>query len=221
LCRLHWPRVPQPTTRAFVEEEPMTTRTRIAPLVAGIMLIISGCASLTVDSTWRDPTYQGQPFVKVLVVGSTDDADNRRIFEDVLVNELKNRGVDAVASHTLIPNGRDVTRDKVVEAVKTSGTDSVLSTRLVGIETRATRVSVAQSRAADIDLYSYYSPLESQPTVRQDYQVANLESNLFDGKTGKMVWWGRSQTFPTENVQRLSRELGAAVIRSLKAANLL
>jgi len=199
----------------------MTTWTRTATLVAGMMLIVSGCASLTVDSTWRDPTYQGQPFVKVLVVGSTDDADNRRIFEDSIVSELKTRGVDAVASHTLIPSERDVTRDKVIEAVKASGTDSVLSTRLVGIENRATRVSVVQSGAADIDLYSHYSPLESRPTVRQDYQVANLESNLFDGKTGKMVWWGRSQTFPTENIRQLSRELGAAVIRSLKAANLL
>jgi hypothetical protein len=211
----------QPTTRAFVEDEPMTTWTRAATLVAGMMLIVSGCASLTVDSTWRDPTYQGPPFVNVLVVGSTDDAENRRIFEDSIVSELKNRGVNAVASHTLIPRERDITRDKVVEAVKASGSDSVLSTRLVGIETRATRVSVAQSGAANIDLYSYYSPLESQPTVQQDYQIVNLETNLFDGKTGKMVWWGRSQTFPTENIRQLSRELGAAVIRSLKAANLL
>ncbi len=187
----------------------------------GVLLIASGCASVTLDSTWRDPTYEGRPFVKVLVVGSTDEAEHRRIFEDIVVGELKNRGVDAVASHTLIRSESEVKRDTVVEAVKASGADSVLSTRLVGIETRTMRIPVEQRRAADIDLYSYYLPLESQPTIRQDYQVATLESNLFDAATGKMVWWGRSQTFPTDNIRQLSRELGATVIKALKAANLL
>jgi len=187
----------------------------------GMTVIVSGCASVSLDATWRDPTYEGRPFVKVLVVGSTDDPENRRTFEDTLVGELKNRGVDAVASHALIPDEGDVKRERVVEAAKASAADSVLSTRLVGIETRTTSTPVAQRRAAEIDLYSYYSPLESQPTVRQDYEVAILESNLFDAATGKMVWWGRSQTFPTNNIRQLSRELGGAVIRELKTANLL
>jgi hypothetical protein len=190
-------------------------------LLAGITVMVSGCASVTLESTWRDPTYQGRPFVKVLVVGSMDDAESRRVFEDVVVGELKSRGVDGVASYPLIPDERDLKRDRVVEAVKAAGADSVLSTRMVGMETRTTRIPVAQGQAGTIDLYSHYSPFESQPTVRQDYQIATLESNLFDGGTGKMVWWGRSQTFPTENIRQLSRDLGATVIRSLKAANLL
>jgi hypothetical protein len=190
-------------------------------LLAWAVLVVSGCASVTLDSTWRDPTYQGRPFTKVVVIGSTDDPENRRIFEDVVVSELKARGVDAVASYTLIPNDRDLKRDKVIEAVKTVGADSVLSTRMVGVETRTTRMQVAEGQVAEIDLYSHYTSLDSMPTVRQDYQVATLESNFFDAKTGKMVWWGRSQTFPTENIRGLSRELGATVIRSLKSANLL
>jgi hypothetical protein len=194
---------------------------RAATFMAGMALMLSGCASVTLDSTWRDPTYEGRPFAKVLVVGSTDDAENRRTFENVVVGELKARGVDAVASYTVIPSERDLKRDKVAEAVKAAGADSVLSTRVVGIESRTTRLPVAQGQAAESDLYSHYSPLEAQPTVRQDYRVATLESNLFDGRTGKMVWWGRSQTFPTENIGRVSRELGVTVIRSLKAANLL
>jgi hypothetical protein len=63
--------------------------------------------------------------------------------------------------------------------------------------------------------------MEPQTTIRQDYQVANLESNLFDARTGKMVWWGRSQTFPSTHIARLSRELGEAVIKALKSAKLL
>jgi hypothetical protein len=190
-------------------------------LIGGLASIVSACASTTLDMTWRDPTYEGRPFTKVLVVGSTDSSDNRRIFEDSLVSELKGRGVEAVASHTLIPGVGDVRRDKVVEAVKTSGADSVLSTRLVGIETKAAQVPVPSPGAGSMDLYRYYSPMEPQTTVRQDYQVANLESNLFDAGTGKMVWWGRSRTFPTTNIGQMSRELGQNVIKALKSARLL
>ena len=199
----------------------MKTRLLAAMLIGGLASIISACASTTLDMTWRDPTYEGRPFTKVLVVGSTDSSDNRRIFEDVLVSELKGRGVEAVASHTLIPGEGDVKRDKIVEAVKTSGADSVLSTRLVGIETKAAQLAVQSPGAGDMNLYRYYSPMEPQTTIRQDYQVANLESNLFDAGTGKMVWWGRSQTFPTTNIGRISRELGQNVIKALKSAKLL
>jgi hypothetical protein len=199
----------------------MTTRVRAAFLIGGLALIVSACASTTLDMTWRDPTYEGRPFGKVLVVGATDNADNRRIFEDILVGELKNRGVGAVASYTLIPSEADVKRDKVVEAVKTSGADCVLSTRLVGIETRATQVPLQSGSDAAMDMYRYYSPMEPETTIRQDYRVANLESNLFDAGTGKMVWWGRSQTFPTTDMGRISRELGRNVIGALKSAKLL
>lgn len=199
----------------------MTTWTRTVTLVTGLAAIVSACASTTLDMTWRDPTYEGRPFGKVLVVGATDNADNRRIFEDILTGELKSRGVGAVASYTLIPSEADVKRDKVVEAVKTSGADCVLATRLVGIETRAAQVPLQSGSDAAMDMYRYYSPMEPQTTIRQDYRVANLESNLFDAGTGKMVWWGRSQTFPTTDMGRIARELGRNVIGALKSAKLL
>jgi len=190
-------------------------------LAAVIVVALSACASTTLDMTWRDPTYEGRAFTKVLVVGSTDNAENRRIFEDMVVNELKSQGVNAVASYTLISNENDVKRDKVVEAVRTSSADCVISTRVVGIETKSTQVPVRSPGAGDMDLYRYYSPMEARTIVRQDYQVAHLESNLFDARTGKMVWWGRSSAFPTTDLSKVSRELGETVIKSLKSAKLL
>lgn len=194
----------------------------LPPLLAAVMVVtLSACASTTLDTTWRDPTFAGQPFAKVLVVGSTDSAENRRIFEDAVVGELKARGVSAIASHTLIPNEGDVKRDRVIEAVRATGADCVISTRVVGVETKREQVPVRSPFPGDMDLYRHYSPMEAGTTIRQDYQVAHLESNLFDAKTGKMVWWGRSSTFPTANIARMSRELGRSIISSLKSAKLL
>jgi hypothetical protein len=190
-------------------------------LSAGCLLVVSACASTTLDTTWRDPTHARGPFSKVLVIGATDDADNRRIFEDIVVGELKSHGVAAVASYTLIPDEGDVKRDKVLAVVKTAGVDSVLSTRVVGIETKTAQVPVPSPGIGAMDMYGYYSLMDPQTTVRQDYRIANLETNLFDASTGKMIWWGRSQTFPTTDVRRVSHELGERVVRALRSAKLL
>ena len=197
------------------------TGSRMAWLIAAVTLIVSACAATNFDMTWRDPAFRGRPFAKLLVVGGTDDAANRRIYEDALVGALTRRGVDAVASHTLIPRESDVRRDKIVEAVKASGADGMIATRLIGVETRTTQVPGQATGQEGTDVFRYYSLLESQTIVRADYQVARLDSTVFDAKTEKMVWWGRSSAFPTEDITTLSRELSESLAKALKSAALL
>ena len=201
------------------------TGSRMAWLIAAVTLIVSACAATNFDMTWRDPAFRGRPFAKLLVVGGTDDAANRRIYEDALVGALTRRGVDAVASHTLIPRESDVRRDKIVEAVKASGADGMIATRLIGVETRTTQVPwQATGQAAGqegTDVFRYDSLLESQTIVRADYRVARLDSTVFDARTEKMVWWGRSSAFPTEDITTLSRELSESLAKALKSAALL
>lgn len=199
----------------------MKTGPRMAWLIAVVTLIVSACAATTLDMTWRDPAYRGRPFAKLLVVGATDDAANRRIYEDALVGALKGRGVDAVASHTLIPRESDVRRDKIAEAVKASGADGMIATRLIGVETRTTQMPGQATGQEDTDLFHYYSLLGSQTIVREDYRVASLDTTVFDARTEKMVWWGRSSAFPTEDIATLSRELADSLTKSLKSAALL
>jgi hypothetical protein len=203
----------------------MTTGPRMALLIAAAALIVSACATTSLDMTWRDPAYRGRPFAKLLVVGATDDAANRRIFEDALVSALKGRGVDAVASHTLIPNESDVRRDKIVEAVKTSSADGMIATRLIDVETRTTQLpSQATGQAAgqeDTDLFRYDSLLGFQEIVREEYRVARLDSTVFEARTEKMVWWGRSSAFPTDDIPTFSREVSESLAKALKSAALL
>ena len=203
----------------------MTTGPRMAWLIVATMLFVSGCAAITFEMTWRDPGYRGRPFAKLLVVGATDDAANRRIYENALVGALTRRGVDAVASHTLISRESDVRREKIVEAVKASGADGLIATRLIGVETRTTQMPwQATGQAAgqeDTDLFRYDSLLGPQAIVREDYRVAQLDSTVFDARTEKMVWWGRTSTFPTDDIATLSRELSESLANALKSAALL
>jgi hypothetical protein len=61
----------------------------------------------------------------------------------------------------------------------------------------------------------------SQMTVEQSYRLSVLETNLYDARTAKIIWWGQSSSFPDPNIEMAGRELAARVIAALKDGKLL
>ena len=96
---------------------------------AFVMLLLPGaCMSPTTKFTslWKDETYQGRPG-KIFVVSVFPDPNTRKIFEDEFVNALKTRGIDAVASFTVMPD--PVVSDKAVLAARAraAGADTMMT----------------------------------------------------------------------------------------------
>ncbi len=184
---------------------------------------LAACASVTMGNTWRDPTYEGPPFTKVLVVAWVDQPRVRRTVEDVFVSDLTSRGIRAIASYTLIPDARNAKRQDVVEAAKKSGSDSVLLNRLQGVVTEYQEAPVQMfvtPDPADAWLEAPWSGAGGAD-VQVQMKSALLMSNLFDAQTGKMVWWGRMDAPATNNAAALARGVASRVLSALRSANLL
>jgi hypothetical protein len=214
---------PRRDGRTIFEEKASMRRFRCtAILAAGAALILGACASSTLDSVWRDPTYGGPPFVKAVVFAWVERPSIRRTVEDVFVAELTRRGVAALASYTLIPDARDVNRASMQQAAKSSGADSVLVTRLSGLESEFQNEPVQAFVTSDpADMFQGY-PIGSAPVyVQTQSQVANVLTNFFDARTGNMVWWGRTNASATRNLTALTRGLAGTVIGALRSAKLL
>jgi hypothetical protein len=75
-----------------------------------------------------------------MVVGVARSAVNRRIFEDEFVRQLQERGVKAIASHTVLPDELQNNRKAIADKVAELGADTVLITRLAGKKTVQTYV---------------------------------------------------------------------------------
>ena len=120
---------------------------RAFPILAVVLLVVSGCSAAHVVSQWRDPEYTTPLDVKcIMVVGVSKQAGIRRKFEDVLVERLKEEGIDAVQSYLYIPEDGPVPEDRLQDAVRRANADATLVTRLVRVE-RQTEV-----------VPGYYSP---------------------------------------------------------------
>jgi hypothetical protein len=206
-------------------------------LLVGTVLLLTACATTSMVDTWRDPNYKGKAFRNFLVVGITKDPGVRRVFEDIFTAELRNRGLQATASYTVTPPDQPVTKDLLTEAVKKTGADAVVTTRVVNIQqqTSVTPGYVDTYGAGpgpypyaypymypQRDLYTYYGASQViQPPTVQTYEVATLETVLFDVADASMVWSGTSTTFETNQTVTVSKDLSKLIIQSLVKAGLI
>ena len=197
--------------------------THAIPIIAALVLC-AGCASTTLQSQWRDPQYTGGPFRKIFVIGlSARDVTARRIFEDVMVAKLIAAGVQAVPEWQHLTGEGQAAEGAVSAAVDGTGADAVLVARLVAIDTRfsVTPIGVPGPGFGWYGPYAgWYSGWYSAPQVTQ-YDVAIVETSLFDTKTKRLVWSATSQTVDPASVQKEAPVFADMIIGALQKAGVL
>lgn len=195
------------------------------PLV--LLLLGAGCASTTLTSVWRDPTYAGGPLKTVLVMGISEETGIRRIFEDEFSAKLRSIGVVAIPSYTLIPQDGPAERAALDAAIATAGAQGVLVTRLLRIERRTNYAPGYVSAVPAVGYYrnfhGYYNSawVRYAPPQAYDYDVVALETNLWSPRQGELVWSGITESFAPSNVRQATREFADVIIKALREQKLI
>ncbi len=96
-----------------------------------MLLFFIACATTKFPIIWKDETYQGHP-EKILVINAFPNPLNRRLFEDELVKALKDHGIDAVVSYTIMPKPVVSDQDAIAAQAKKVSADTVLINRATG-----------------------------------------------------------------------------------------
>jgi hypothetical protein len=163
------------------------------PVIIALFLA-SACATTAKMNVWKDQTYEG-PFKKVLIMGLSQKKGLQLFFENEFVRQLKERGSDAVAGHTVLPYEKAMDKDFIVTKAKESGADTVLVARSLGREMQRTYVpgEVYGVPGYYSRLGSYYGHAYSPGYVVEDEYVY-VETNLYDIATEKLIWSAQSET---------------------------
>ena len=85
------------------------------------MAALSGCASVSLLNSAKDPGVQAKQYKKLLVVGIAEKTQMREVFEEVFAGEVRKGGAAGIASYTITGVRDKLSRDAVVEAVKKTG----------------------------------------------------------------------------------------------------
>jgi hypothetical protein len=205
----------------------MVQSKRFASLVL-IALCLAGCASTSLVEEWKEPSYNGPAYKKVLVVGASSSPARRRAFETEFVKQLDKRvGVQGIPSHTLIPDEQQVTREELARVIQNSGIEAVMMTRLIGTEQNIhyTPGTVsAYPYGWYGGMYDYYYGAWGQvssPGYLTTSTTVRLETNVYDVATEKLVWAGVTESFSPSDVEQLTDELAAVVLRNMSEYKIL
>lgn len=194
-----------------------------AVALGAFALVVAGCASTSIRDAWFDPGFTGGPFRSIFVLGVLpDEGGERRIFEDIMSEKLRETGIDAVQAYRFLPDGGRAPEAALDAAVARSGADGLLMTRLRGVrtQTEVTTTMMTGPAMGGFGWYSGYTAWFPVQEIRQ-FDIATVESSLFDVKTRKLVWTAVTETFSPRSVRQEAPGFADVIIRSLTERGLL
>ena len=177
--------------------------------------LLASCAATTLQSTWRDPGYQGGAFKRVFVLGlSARDVTTRRVLEDVVAARLMAAGVEAVPGWQFLAHDGPADESALTAAVVSSRADGMLMVRLLGIDTQTT-VWAPMGPGPRFGWYGFYSGWYAYPQITQT-QIAVIETTLFDVRSQRIVWSATSETQNPSSVQKDAPGFADVILASLR-----
>lgn len=190
--------------------------------VFSIFLMVA-CATTSLKQTSMDESYRGKLLSNILVIAVTNEPDSRRAFERHFVTLLKATGVKAVSSVNSIPLPADqkLEKDAILNTVQKFGNDAVIVSHLVGVEKTEVYNPAPRSYKG---FYGYYDNVYGQVHGRGYYStttIVRLETNLYDAKSEKLIWSGKSETWNPATDKQVNEEVVKAVIKDLQKNKLL
>ncbi len=193
----------------------MGLRSTLAWATVALAALLSGCETTTIRSAWFDTEFTGPPMRKIVVVGGGINSTESRVFEDQFAEKLRAAGVEAIAGHTVGLDDEKQGHDAFVAAVNNTGAQGLLLVRLLGVDTR-TQVRTTMVQGGMGWGRGYWggpwgpggASMRTMVPVQyvSQYDVAAVETKLFDVQTRQVVW---AATTSTHNPRTVARETPA------------
>jgi len=188
--------------------------------------LLTACQTTSIQSAWFDTSYRGGPFKKVVVIASDGTTADSRVFEDIFVQKLQAAGVQAVPGYTTVPPDARRSESTFAPAVATTGADGVILVRLLRVDTK-TQVSTVMMPGPMMGPWGgFYGPgfygggFYAVPDVTQ-YDVASVETNVYNVASKTLVWAATTQTVNPTTVAQEAPAYADIIIAQLRARNLL
>jgi hypothetical protein len=191
---------------------------------AVVLLFLLTACTTGVNSVWIKPERTATPYQHLIVIGVANQAKVKTAYEENFIQAFTVAGLEARPSTALILKRK---REKNIQkALLQAGADGLLITHLSAEPVKST--TPPPLRAATVpdsyqQLLPYYQQIQrdiTSPGYYSNYQELRLETNLYDAKTGALMWSGRSQPLDPDSEQTISQVMNQ-IITQLRADGLL
>ena len=192
-------------------------------------LFLSSCATSSLVATWYDENYSGAGALdNVLIIAVTNDETIKHLYEDAFVEKLVGNGIKARPSYKLSVSDIKPDRESLQKAIDESGARALLITRYLGTDVREHYTPPRRTMIWSDPYYSRYNryyPMAYREVYSPGYTTTvttvSLESNLYDVRTGKLVWTVRSESVNPSMTRKYVDELVNLCIEDLQKNNIM
>ena len=175
--------------------------------------LIAGCATTPdtkLEVSWVTPQLPPAPYKKVLIITVASDEFVQAAFQDQMAAALKERGVNAVASHRYFTNYSDAERERFKRSIEESDADYVLLARVTKADSNARDSrgvilgpgGVPYGGATGVyGAYALYPGTSSMQVGDAQVLTVTAEASIFAEKGGKLIWSARTRTTNAQAVK--------------------
>ena len=134
----------------------------ISPLIGlSLIILLNGCSSVKVLNSWKADNASAINDKNIIVIARTDNNQARMRFENEIVKQLSERGMNATASFTKFPKlnpDQKVTEERKAEIISTlqkEGFNAVVLTVIKSVEALS-KTTYEEGHYAGGNYYGFY-----------------------------------------------------------------
>ena len=214
----------------------MTKNCYATLLTIAFIILLSGCSSTKLVSSVKTPGIGVKDYSTILVVGMLEKPGNRQVFEEIVADELRRRGINAISSYTIKTLRDKPDRKAFRDAMAATGAQALLASRITDVKNKkdvdAGYVMTDRGKTFDYDYYDYYyynytpaivsyATFDAKPVNIIISSKTIIETSLFDSKSGKPVWRGSTSETAADDVIDSTKSLAENVADALVELKLL
>ena len=183
------------------------------------LTLIACTASTKLVNSWKAsdaaPLALKQGDLVIAMVMSKEET-TRRTGEDLLGEELRQRGLRPIPSFTLIPTDQVDDKEKAAAAIQDSGAVALIAMRPIAVNKQQTFVPPSYTGPGGPyggwgPYYGYGWGAAYSPGYVVTDTIVRVETLVFDLKQNKLVWAGQSETTNPGELAQFMRDLVKAV----------
>lgn len=198
------------------------------------LFIVSGCATIKMIDTYKNPDHVVFTAYKVLLVGMTPNEEIRIAFETKLKNEFEKRNVEVMRSIDLFDVEFTVTTktmdelDAVEQQLIDKDFDAVLVTKVLGAENKQTlkrsMAEWASYKGNFSDDYVQNQGIYNDSDYFDAFKVYHTETSLYcicQDKERFLVWRGSIDITDPKNQEQSMNEYVKLVVNSMESQDVI
>lgn len=195
--------------------------------LAAVPLLLSACSSTRLISERVGPATLEQPLRRLVVLGVSEDVDQRVRFEKAFGAAVRRRtAIDAVAATALIAPEHSLDYQTLRGVVEDAGFDAVLVVRKLGERADVTEVRTGTG-IPDVEVTAYddfhgrYLRTIRSGTTEHVTRMVRAEVTLLRTGDYAEVWTGATDSRDPRDLDRVARELAEVTVEQLLAHGIL